>query len=200
MPTKPGFPQRRPYSATVKLSEQQRYLWRRKLAARKESAQHVLSNMVNAYLLGEWEPPERPRLTRSQQQQAYRLWGEDGYDPDDGLPPNLDHGDDEATDLEDLQERPPRWGVRELQAYLNEVFDRDFRLSTIYVLLQEHFPRKKGQWAYAWSGEDDPEIPQIVEKIEEGEMDRIRDERLAKIGETKQAKKQTKKQVKKKEG
>lgn len=199
MPTKPGFPQRRPYSATVKLSEQQRYLWRRKLAARKESAQHVLSNMVNAYLLGEWEPPERPRLTRSQQQQAYRLWGEDGYDPDDGLSPDLDHGDDEATDLEDLQERPPRWGVRELQAYLNEVFDRDFRLSTIYVLLQEHFPRKKGQWAYSWAGEDDPEIPQIVEKIEEGEMDRIRDERLAKIGQPKEAKKKTSKQVKKKE-
>lgn len=199
-PDKPGYPAKRPYATGCKLSEQQRYLWRRKLAARKETAQFVLSNMVIAYILGEWEPPERPRLTRKEQQQAYKVWGEDGFDPDDGIPSNVvDEDDEDAVDLDELSERPPRWYIRDLQAHLNNIFGRDYRLSTLYALLQEHFPRRKNQWAYCWSGEDDPEIPQIVQKIEEGELERIRDERLAKIGQPKEAKKKTSKQVKKKE-
>lgn len=209
MPQKEGFPRKRPYSTTVKLSEQQRYLWRRKLAASKLSGQYVLQTMINAWLTGEWEPPERHPLTKKEQQQAYKVWGEDGFDPEDGLPPELvDEDEADAIDLEELGERAPRWYIRDLQAYINAVTGRDVRLSTLYKFLQTHFPKNKRQWAYMWDGEDDPQIAEIMELVEEGELEVVRDENLAKIWQSKQAKrnaerskqvrKQTGKQVKKK--
>ena len=171
----------RPRTSLVRLTEQQKYLFQRKCAVRKESEQHVLTSAINDYLLGEWEPEMRPALSRERQIAAYEVWGEGGFDPRDGIDPEQVDPDDQAIDLQDLQEGPSFWDLRDLVVHLQEQLGREIRVSTLYKLLQKHFPREPGQWQYSWSGASDPQIPEIVALVEAGEMERLRDESLSRI-------------------
>lgn len=171
---------------TVRLTEQQRVLALRKMAQDRLTWQYLMSCAVSDYIIGEWEPTERDPLKGAERKRAWEVWGDTGFDPDDGLPALIEDGDDDVIDLEDLDDERFDWRVPQLKSWLEAELDQKITTASLYTMLKRHISKKPGQYQWKFTGPEDEDVIAIMELIEDGELERIRNERLQQLMEYKQ--------------
>lgn len=187
----------RPHTQTVRLTESQHVLTRRRMVEEGMSWQRLLSACVNAYArdelhvgpsgdlsLGALRESSSTRSARAEAGPTVTT----GDDPDaidlDDLMDLPDEGDPPA--LPDEHGRPygsqePRTiGTRELANLAEERTGRRVNLVLLRELVRERYPQDAEpgpSTRYRWDIED-PQVEQIIDDIGQGALNEIRDRRL----------------------
>ena len=98
-------------------------------------------------------------------------------------------GDDaEAVDLDDLvgdpfeSDRVETWGTRQIADYAERVTGRKVSIEMLRELIRQRYPQEISPGGrYLWET-NDPTLREMLDEIEDGALERIRDERVKAFG------------------
>lgn len=182
------------HTSTVRLTDRQWKLAKRKMADDQLTWQAILSAAVNAYILGHFGVTPSGR---------YTVWP-----PGSEAPAVEDPDGDGTVDLAELwQGAPPqgnprphssqddpqqrqwgtggrRWGTRELAAHLRYETGRRVNLTVLRKLLRRHFSDVKDGHRWKFDGPGDPTVARCVDLVADGELDRVATESYAGLSDS----------------
>ena len=177
-------------NVSVKLTEDQYNLARRKLFVEHITWQAMLSAVINAYIVGDLSVLENGRYHLAPPSSYKPVVRIEGSDVD--IEPDWAVNERPQVGYRNHAQAPKRakvWGTRELAHHLREVTGRRVSLQTLRKLLDSlDIPKTEtGRWKFPKEA-DDPHIPKIIEAIQMGEYDRLLYGGVAQARQTEDAK------------